>query len=183
MDTAPNIRAHLDADVHLQSEINHALLAVADGLSAGSDRRLVRILKRTLEASWTEHVSFQEEVVFPIIEARHGQETRDSIDRLRSDHASLSQRHGEVAQALQGMLHGRDADPALLDALLRMTVEQRRSHVHKDAELDKWLPATFTEHETWLCAEWISTRPRPRFPLNLLGATGRPIPRLGGRLH
>lgn len=183
MDTAPNIRAHIDADARLQSEINHALLAVADGLLAGSDRRLVRILKRTLVASWTEHVSFQDEVIFPIIEARRGQEIRDTIDRLRFEHASMSQRHGEITQALDGLLHGRGADPAGLDALLRTTVEQRRSHVDKDAELDKLLPATFTDHETWLCAEWITTRPKPRFPLNLLGATGRPIPRLGGRLH
>ena len=32
MDTTPDIRAHIDADTRLQSEINDALLAVAESL-------------------------------------------------------------------------------------------------------------------------------------------------------
>jgi hypothetical protein len=183
MDTAPDIRAHIHADAHLQTEINHALLAVADGLPAGSDRRVVRILTRTLEPSWTEHVSFQDAVVFPIVEARHGQQVKAPIDRLRADHAGLTQRHSEIGELLDQMLHHLHGGAAPLDGLLSVTLQLRQAHFELDAALDTWLPATFTKAERALCSDWAAARPEPRFPLNLLRTSGRPYPRLVGRLH
>jgi hypothetical protein len=183
MDTAVDIRAHIDADVHLQQEIDHALLAVADALVMRGDPRVVRILSRTLEPSWAEHVSFQSEVIFPIIEARRGAEARSSIHRLRADHADLSQHHSEVGKALAAMLAGGGEDTDWLGALLRTTIASRRSHFVRDAALDRWLPAPFTEPEGVLCARWVTTRPAPRFPLNLLRGAERPFPQLGKRLH
>jgi hypothetical protein len=183
MDTALDIRAQIDADTHLQTEINHALFAVADGLKAGSDARVVRILTRTLQASWREHVGFQTEVLFPIVEAHHGDEVCGAIARLRIDHASLSQRHGEVNRGLATLLEASPDNDGTLERLLRTTSAQRRTHFRRDAELDRWLPETFTRLECALCQRWSAARQSPRFPLNLLRSPERPYPRLGGRLN
>ena len=183
MDDTADIRAQIAADSLLQAEINRALLAIADSLSQGCDPRVVRILNRTLEASWDEHVSFQNEVVFPIVIGHHTRQAVTVIDRLRSEHAALSQRHAEIGSRLNGMLQDQLDDEAGLDALLRTTLELRRLHLLVDAELIGWLPASFSAAEVSLCSAWASRRPSPRFPLNLLKSPGRRSFRLGGRLH
>lgn len=183
MDTA-DIRAQITADTHLQTEINHALLAVADTLDTGSDRRVVRILTRTLQESWDAHVSFQDEVMFPIIEGRHGSKIKRLIERGRAEHADLSQLHGAIGRELDGMLHGALPDRPTIERLLRSSHAQRQTHLTLDAALASWLPDALTALETSLCVDWSSARPHLRFPLNLLGATRRLIPRLGGgRAH
>lgn len=183
MDTAASIRAQINADAHLQAEINRALLAIADNLASGSDPRVVRILKRTLEASWAEHVSFQGEVVFPILVAHHAGGVSEAVDRLRSEHAALSQRHAGVGKLLASMLQGRPGDTAEIDALLRATLELRRTHLKADAELERWLPVTFNAAEKSLCVGWAMKRTKSRFPLNLLRTMGRSFLRPGEHLH
>ncbi|HWK37376.1 MAG TPA: hypothetical protein VNR88_00520 [Hyphomicrobium sp.] len=178
-----DIRAHIDADALLQREINHALSAAAEYLAMTGDLRLVRILTRTLGPSWSEHISFQEEVIFPIAAARHGGRTKRSIALLRADHDNLSQQHGEIGSALQGLLDGRPADLAQLGATLHTTIALRRSHFLLDAELHTSLPAPYTWKERSFCIHWMRTRPRPRFPLNLLRDGGRSIPQVTGRIH
>jgi hypothetical protein len=177
MHTALDIRAQIDADTHLQTEINHALSAVADDLNTGSDGRLVRILIRTLQASWREHVGFQTEILFPIVEARHGDEVCGAIARLRIDHASLSQRHGEVGRGLARLLESPPDDDGALERLLRATIAQRRTHFRRDTEFDRWLPETFTRLECALCQRWAAARQSTRFPLNLLRSPERSYPR------
>jgi hypothetical protein len=184
MNDRADIRAQIAADSLLQAEINRALQAIADNLSQGCDPRVVRILNRTLEASWAEHVSFQDEVVFPIILGRHTRQVALMIDRLRSEHAGLAERHAEVGSRLNGVLQDQPDDTAELDVLLRTTLELRRLHLLVDAELIDWLPASFTAAEVSLCCAWASRRPNPRFPLNLLKSPSRRSFRLGGgRLH
>ena len=183
MNDSADIRAQIAADSLLQAEINRALLAIADSLSQGCDPRVVRILNRTLEASWAEHVSFQNEVVFPIVIGRHSRHVEPIIDRLRSEHVGLSQRHAEVGNRLDGVLQDKLDDAAGLDALLRTTFELRRHHLLVDAELIGWLPVSFSAAEVSLCCAWASRRPSPRFPLNLLKSSGRRSFRFGGRLH
>jgi hypothetical protein len=183
MDTADDIRAQLAGDMHLQTEINHALLAVADALPAGADRRVVRILTRTLQESWAVHVDFQNEVVFPILEGRHGPKVVEMIEQGRSEHAELTQQHGVIAQQLENILNDRAGDRMALDTALRITHAQRQSHFGLDAALADWLPKALTQLERSLCADWSSAHPHLRFPLNLLRSTGRLLPRLGGRVH
>jgi hypothetical protein len=183
MDTAASIRAQINADALLQAEINRALLAIADNLVSGGDRRVVRILTRTLEASWAEHVSFQHEVIFPILLAHHARRVSEAVDLLRSDHAALSQRQAGVGRLLASMLHGRLGDAAEIYALLRAAFELRRTHLKADAEIERWLPATFNAAEKTLCVGWAVTRPKSRFPLNLLRANGRSLLPPGQRPH
>jgi hypothetical protein len=176
MHTSTDIRAQIEADAMLQREISRALLAVADSLESGTDRRVVRILTRTLEASWDEHVSFQNEVIFPILSSRHGAAVLQMIDGRRSEHASLSHDHATIGRQFDGLL-GQQLDMAAeLELLLRSTHAQRQSHLDLDADLDGWLPKTFTEAECALCGKWSALRPNLPFPLNLLRQGPRPRP-------
>jgi len=181
MTEAADIRAQIAADLLLQREISHVLVAVADTLSEGSDLRVVRILSRTLEASWDEHVSFQDKVVFQILLTRHGAKVRDMIDGRRSEHASLSQQHFRIGRQLDNLLTRGQAAADGLEALLRSTYSDRLSHLDRDAELDGWLPETFNNTECSLCQKWSASRPQLRFPLNLLRDPG--FPRVGRWLH
>jgi hypothetical protein len=183
MHQAADIRAQIAADALLQREISHALLAIADTLPAESDLRVVRILTRTLEASWIEHVSFQDGVLFPILVSRHGVRVQDMIDRGRSEHASLSQFHARIGDHLDGLLQAGHEPAEGLETLLRTTHADRLSHFALDAELDGWLPETFNDAECSLCEKWSNARPSLRFPLDLLLKAGRSFPRSGGQLH
>lgn len=179
MHTSSDIRAQIAADAMLQREISSALLAVANSLETGTDSRIVRILTRTLEAGWEEHVSFQDAVIFPIILNRHGTRVQGMIDHRRSEHASLSQQHSEVGRWLDGLLTPRAGlhPSESLGVLLRNTYAQRQSHLDCDSDLDSWLPQVFTEAESTLCCKWSELRPNLPFPLNLLSQSPRPRPR------
>jgi hypothetical protein len=182
MGTALDIRAQIEADTNLQTEISKALLAVTEGLGKGSDGRVVRLLTRTLEASWHEHVSFQNMVVFPILEGRHARDVSSAIARSHLDHAALSERHRDVGRRLDLLLETSADDVHGLERLLRVTIAQRRIHFHRDAELERWLPDAFSRLECVLCERWVAARQSPRFPLGLLRSPDRPYPRFGGQL-
>jgi hypothetical protein len=177
------IRAQIAADALLQAEMSRALLAIADSLPHTSDPRVVRIVSRTLEASWKEHVSFQHDVVFPIVVARHAADVAETIDRLRAEHAALSLAHSTVGAQLQYLLQNRLPAPMALAAMLRTACELRRGLLDTDAELDGWLPVSFSVAEATLCDLWATQRPVPRFPLNVLRAGGRDKFRLNRLLH
>lgn len=177
MHASHDIHAQIKADAMLQREISRALLAVADTLKSGTDRRVVRILKRTLEASWEEHVSFQDAVIFPIIASRHGPQVKEIINHRRSEHASLSQQHSQIGQHLDELLGAGRARPEGLEILLRDAYAKRQSHLDSDADLDGWLPETFSEAECVLCGKWAELRPKLPFPLNLLRKGERLRPR------
>ncbi len=183
MDHVTDIRARIDADAFLQAEINRALLAIADSMSQGSDLRLVRILVRTLETSWAEHVTFQDEVVFPIVLGRHIRGVAPIVGRLRSDHVRIGECNADIGKRLDRLLLGQPSSPAELEAALKAAFELRRDHLHVDAELNGWLPATFSAAEVSLCCVWEMGRPPPRFPLNLLKGIGPRAFRFGGRPH
>jgi hypothetical protein len=177
-----SIRAQIAADALLQAEISRGLIAVADSLPQGSDQRVVRILARMLETSWSEHVSFQDLVVFPILIGRHTPRIAVALEQQRSEHARLSQMHRDLGRQLEGLLSELSVDTPGLEALLRSTCALRRSHLNADEQLDGWLPASFSSEEIALCTMWSTQRPAPRFPLNLLKIRRR-AHRLAGHLH
>ena len=168
--TPAGIRAHLAADGRLQEEINRALEDFADSLPGSTGLRLVTALAETLDPSWTEHVSFQEHVVFPIVVKRHAG-TKDIaavIDRLQREHAELSERHSEVAERLDDYLNGSSHDAETLGYLLRSAFEFRGRHLESEQRLDGLLPRLFTPSDLALFNDWTASRPRARFPVNLL---------------
>ena len=183
MQSKLDIRAQIAADAALQAEISQALVAIADSLPQGTDLRVARIVLRTLEASWDEHVSFQDEVVFPIVLGRHTHQVALLVDRLRSDHERIRDGNSDIVARLQALLGGISYEPGGLESALRGTFALRRNHLQIDAELGGWLPDTFSPTEQSLSNVWQLSRPSPRFPLNLLKATRKRNFRLGGRLN
>jgi hypothetical protein len=177
-----SIRTQIAADALLQAEISRGLIAVADSLLQGGDQRVARILTRILETSWSEHVSFQDLVVFPILIGRREPRIAAAIEQQQSEHARLSQQHCDLARQLEGLLAEASVDTAGLEALLRSTCALRRSHLNVDEQLDGWLPASLSGEEMALCGMWAAQRPAPRFPLNLLNIRRR-AHRLAGHLH
>ncbi|MFA6139708.1 MAG: hypothetical protein WC684_03215 [Hyphomicrobium sp.] len=183
MQSKLDIRAQIAADAALQAEISQALVAIADSLPQGTDLRVARIVLRTLEASWDEHVSFRDEVVFPIVLGRHTRRVAFLVDRLRSDHARIRDGNSDIVGRLQALLGGVSYEPAGLESALRGAFALRHDHLQIDAELSSWLPDTFSPTEQALSSVWQLSRPSPRFPLNLLKATRKRNFRLGGRLN
>jgi hypothetical protein len=177
-----SIRAQIAADALLQAEISRGLIAVADSLPQSSDQRVVRILARMLESSWSEHVSFQDLVVFPILIGRREPRIAAAVEQQRSEHTRLSQLHCDLGRQLEGLLSEVSVGTAGLEALLRRTCGLRRSHLNVDEQLDGWLPASFSGDEMALCTMWATQRPAPRFPLNLLKIRHRAL-RIAGHLH
>ena len=133
----------------------------------------MRILTRTLEASWAEHVSFQHEVIFPILLAHHARRVSEAVDLLRSDHAALSQRHAGVGKLLASMLHGRPGDAA---EIMRCSEPPSSAVPPQGRRRTRTVAAGDVQRrgET-LGVGWAMTRPKSRFPLNLLRAKGRSL--------
>ena len=170
MDKGVGIRDQIAADNRLQEEINRALKDFADSLPGAGDLRLVRILTRTLEPSWTEHVSFQDHVVFPIVEDFDGgaKNMTAVIDRLRAEHAGLAERHSEVREQLESLLDGDRSNSRTLAELLKGAVELRSRHFEAETTLAGCLPELFTQRDLALLGRWLTNRPKPPFPLSVL---------------
>lgn len=183
MHSCSDINARVHADAVLQREISHALAALADTLPTGGDLRIARILSRTLEGSWSEHVSFQEAVIFPILTARHGEAVAQLVSQRCADHATLSQLHAIIGPQLDKLVGERDSIDDNLDALLRQAHSARLSHLCLDGELAARLPKSYSDAEKSLCDKWSSTRPVLRFPLNLLCSGELSFPHIGKQVH
>jgi len=175
MDSGVDIRAQIAADALLQEEINRALEDFARSLPGATDLRLVRVLTRTLEPSWTEHASFQDHVVFPIVADLNGdaKDITGVIDRLRGEHADLAERHSELREHLESLLDGDHSQARTLASLLRSSVELRSRHFDAEAALAGWLPGFFTPSDLALLGRWVANRPKPPFPLSLFNQRRR----------
>ena len=155
----------------LQFEICCALECLADGLPEVTDLRLARALITVLEPSWMEHVSFQDEALFPILLRRH-HHSRDlavSLDRLRRDHMEISDRNREVSEQIELLLAGDEPDPEMFGFMLRSAFDSRRRHMESELVLvEAYLPSMLTPAERTIVDRWHSARPQPPFPLGLL---------------
>lgn len=171
MNSEADIRAHIVADARLQDEITRALHDFADSLPGVADLRVVRILTRTLEPSWTEHVGFQERVVFPIVANLNDRKNDidELIGRLKTDHAMLAEHHSEVAARLHDILDGDRLNVGTLGHVLRRAGALRIRHFDDEAVLATCLSCPFTADDKALLSSWIASRPNPAFPLGVLG--------------
>jgi hypothetical protein len=167
----PDLCQRIAADRMLQLEICCTLESIADSLPGVADLRLVRALTSVLEPSWTEHVSFQDDALFPILVRRHhsSQELSSAVERLRRDHLEIGDRNREVNEQFEMMLGGYEPEPEMFGYLLRNAFDGRRRHIESEIVLvEMYLPTMFTPAERAILDAWNVARPRPPFPLGLL---------------
>ncbi len=140
-DLWPQARERIAADRMLQLEICTALESLADNLPNVVDLRLARALVGVIEPSWSEHVSFQDDALFPILLRRHDA-TRGvaaTLERLRLEHAEIRDRHVEVIEQICLLIVGEQPNPDMLGYLLRSVFEGHRRHIEGETaflELD-----------------------------------------------
>jgi hypothetical protein len=167
----PDPRRRVAADRMLQLEICTALEGLADSLPNEIDLRLGQSLVCVLEPSWTEHVSFQHDALFPILMRRHdgSKHVLDDLERCRREHEEISDRHNEVNEQIELLIGGEAPNPEMLGYLLRGAFESRRRHIDGEQTLlDRVLPSLFTPADRAAIDAWNATRPQPPFPINLL---------------
>lgn len=165
------IRAQIAADCILQDEINRGL-ALLLAPPEGIDERLVRALARVVEASWAEHVSFQERVVFPLVagECRGALGILMAIDRLRQEHDDLGRHHAQLKELLTVQAAPQRAGriPPELYQALRSTLDKRRRHLDAEDVIADHVPPSMPAQSEALYDQWLSSRPGLPFPVGLL---------------
>jgi hypothetical protein len=166
----PDARQRMAADRLLQLEINRALEDLADNLPDVSDLRLARVLMEVLEPSWNEHVSFQDQALFPIILERHAGagEAGAMIDRFRMEHAEIEDRHLEVRQHIATLIRGQLKNADAFGYLLRGVFETRRRHFDAEYDFETSIASSLTPADIAALDSWTTKRPRPSFPLNFV---------------
>ena len=175
------IRAQVAADNLLQVEINRGLEILAAPLSAGADLRMIRVLTRILESSWTEHVGFQHCVVYPIVAAECSGiiGIQVALDRLREEHEDLAKRQAALRRQLVGLLRGDSLNTDDLQALVGRIFHQRSRHFDAEECIADRLPSSFGASDIARYREWIGNRPAPRFPIDVLARRQLPRRKMG----
>jgi hypothetical protein len=170
MTDGTDIRAQVAADNLLQDEINRGLKILAAPLPAGADLRMIRVLTRILESSWTEHVGFQHCVVYPIVAAECGGVLgiQVALDRLREEHQDLAKQQAALSWQLVGLLRGDSLNTDDLQALVGRIVHQRSRHFDAEECIADRLPPSFEASDIARYREWLGNRLAPRFPIGLL---------------
>lgn len=163
-------RRQIAADRHLQLEISKALEGLADNLPGAVDLTLVHILSAVLKPSWTEHVRFQDDALFPMITRRnaHAQDTLALLDRLSAEHAEISERHIEVSEQISLLVAGRPINFQMFGYLLRSTFDCRNRHIETESRIESWLPPAIAPADRALLDGWQASRASPPFPASLL---------------
>jgi hypothetical protein len=155
----------------LQLEICAALESLADSLPDVADLRLARALTGVLEPSWTEHVSFQEEALFPVLMKRHdhSKSLQTELERFQREHVKISDGNAELGEQIELLIGGEAPDPGMLGYLLRNIFESRRRHIDDEAALiEAFLPSLLTPADRVALEMWMATRKKPPFPISLL---------------
>jgi hypothetical protein len=159
------------ADRTLQLEICTALESLADSLPNIEDLRLARTLIGVLEPSWTEHVSFQDEVLFPILLKRHDsfRALQANLDTFQREHITIAEGDAELCEQMQRLIGGETPDAGMLGYLLRNVFESRRRHIDSETSLlETFLPSLHTPADRRALESWTATRKKSPFPISLL---------------
>lgn len=158
------------ADRQLQSEIDKAMASLLGGLPCAVDLRLARVLDTVLVASWTEHVSFQDEVLFPLIgkAERRTPDVRALIGRLENEHAEIAEYHDDFTASLKSIIAGRRISESGLEITLKRTLDLRSLHNGAEAVLDQIIPSVVDATDHTELEKWMASNGTASFPVNLI---------------
>ena len=168
----PTLERMARVDRALQNEINLALGSLLANRPSLVDLRLVRMLTALLVPSWTEHTSFQNEVMFPIIMRNGGEDAVAALlARLRVEHVDITRLQARLVVDFERVISGRLGDHAAYRDRLRVLLEVRRHHLKAEAQLTGLLPSVLAAADETTIQIWASTRPVPPFPISVLRFT------------
>lgn len=159
-----DIVARLNADRILQSEICETLERLADSLPEPPDQDLAGRLRAIIEPCWSEHVAFQESVIFPILLRGHaGAPALEAIvGQLESEHHAIAGSTHEIAEQLEIIARGQQPDAATFGYMLRAAFQERRHHIEWEQKiLSSAIPKTLAPVDRDLFDRWLSTHGWP----------------------
>jgi hypothetical protein len=165
-----DLASRYGADRCLQTEIDKALAELTKGFASPLGLRLARVLTTVLAPSWSEHASFQEEALFPIL-AKAGDataETRLLLVRLGHEHVEIGERQEEAMSFLNDIAGGRSVTSGKLGACFAEVAALRRRHYDAEAMLEPIIPAALEGPDRVVLERWTAGRGGQPFPLNLI---------------
>jgi hemerythrin-like domain-containing protein len=122
----------LVAEHELQLELCDALELIADGLPNRIPSNLVREVTAALTHGLSAHFSFEEDVLFPLLRQRGGDEVSlaAALDQLESEHARDAGLCDELAEELKALsLRDEPRNVEMLGYMLRGFFEGQRRHI------------------------------------------------------
>jgi hemerythrin-like domain-containing protein len=149
----------IGADCTLQTEICLALESLADSLPGSINTDLASRLPTILNSSWTEHVGFQEAVIFPILKRHHAhsQSLADQIAQLEIEHGTIGDSGQEISEQLELALEGAEPNADMIGYMLRSAFHDRRRHIEIEHHLfATMLPAMLAPVDRDLLSGWLS---------------------------
>lgn len=164
-----DLKEMISEDRQLQRELTAALEQVADSLPQ-FDPPLLRVIQAVLEPSWQEHVSFQNEALFPIVK-RIGAppaEIQAMLDQLSAEHLALSEHQANAGRQIAKLMRGRISDFEVFGKEMREVFDLRQRHLDREAQLELWLPLRMDPLAHQVIDAWLRSRPSPRFPASLI---------------
>jgi hypothetical protein len=149
------------ADHVFQLEAGRGLLALADGLPNAAKHHVAPRLIRIFADAWTGHVCFHEQVMYPLLKRRYGDQQCERMAIFERQHADISFANDELAETLRMVEIGTVGSDALA-YLLRNVAERQRDHL--ETERSFFLPTIPEvlfpiERKTYL--EWVASHPWP----------------------
>jgi hypothetical protein len=158
------------ADREIQAEIDKGLAALVRTQPEDACRCIARILCSVLVSSWSQHVDFQDEALFPII-ARSNATTLDMrslLNRLAREHSEISEHQRDVSQLLHDVVAGRAAIEGTVTLGVSHIIQLRSAHQKAEAALDRLIPDTLAPSESEALERWAASRDTLFLPLHLL---------------
>ena len=157
--------ARINADGVLQTEICAALESLADGLPDSLDADLTARLAPILNSSWSEHVSLQEDAIFPILKRCHaGSDALIlQIEQLEIEHGMIADSNREITEQFDLALQGIEPSIDMLGYMLRGAFLDRRRHLDCERRVfATMLPATLAPVDREVLLRWLSSHAWPR---------------------
>jgi len=146
------------ADHVFQLEAGCGLLALADGLpNVAQCCPLIPIFAD----AWRRRVCFHEQVMYPLLKRRHGDQQCERMAIFERQHADINFANDELAETLHILEIGTVGSDALA-CLLRNDAERQRDHLETErAFFLLAIPEVLFPIERKTYLEWVASNPWP----------------------
>ena len=156
------------ADREIQAEIDKGLVTLVQTPPEDVCRCVARILCSVLVSSWSQHVEFQDEALFPIIVRSDATtlDMRSLLNRLAREHSEISEHQRDVSQLLHDVVAGRAAMEGAVTLGVSHVIQLRSEHQKAEAALDRLIPGMLAPEEREALERWAESRCALFLPLH-----------------